>query len=319
MYLSGYKALYQYIEKPTSEDIKRYQSTDFDIICTYEQFMNILANIPDKDILEIIPLVNSRYYIKTKYGLNYDISFIKKDKKSRYEIFNNPEKYISFISVIDRYGNSFFALSLKTLYELKKSHRMIRKGFSKTMDDFYKIQDMLIKQNKDIISESEFYKIRYKETIKRANKAASHINLKQKKAGFFNTKGLTYTYDHDDIHKAVKYLDKPIYKYMLADGEEVFCSKAKWNSLPHEHKKMAVLEEAYVISIERFLLKNINISKHGAFLISLEKICTTLCKGWFRKFAYENYKEIKEMYSDTFWDKFQCFLQDGRIRVYEQT
>ena len=154
MYLSGYKALYQYIEKPTSEDIKRYQSTDFDIICTYEQFMNILANIPDKDILEIIPLVNSRYYIKTKYGLNYDISFIKKDKKSRYEIFNNPE--IMFFS----------CNGIKTDAELNQQDPMIypdyKPDYSSPLDRFKEwfvvINNEITQANNQLLAPGTLYR-----------------------------------------------------------------------------------------------------------------------------------------------------------------
>ena len=94
------------------------------------------------------------------------------------------------------------------------------------------------------------------------------------------------------------------------------CSQELWNKLSDLEKKYCVLEESYTIAIERLLSKgHINEPKE-AFLMALERVCTTLTKGWFREYAAFNYREIVNMYSDRFWIKFQEDLKNGLIKPF---
>lgn len=322
MVLYGFRALFLSLQELGFEedrDFERLGRSDWDVLCSPDEFVKLVGSLDQADIIEMRPIVGSRYFIKTRVG-NYDIHIVKPGKDS-----SNSILYTRFnergSSVSDENGNVFHACNLFYLFKIKQSHRFIRRGFSKTMEDYYRILDIL----EDLGSMTEvqsdgplnvFYQKRFEETLVRADLAASHINLKQNKDGFFDTKGFSYVYDHDSIHRSVKMTDEPIYKKMLVPGEEVACSKERFDGLPLEQKRFAVLEESYVIAIERFLSRGASKSPKESFLAALEKVCTTLTKGWFRQFAYENYREVVCLYDDFFWEKFNKDLALGRIAPF---
>jgi|688.fasta_scaffold391836_3 hypothetical protein len=119
-------------------------------------------------------------------------------------------------------------------------------------------------------------------------------------------------YVHDDIHIAMAHYGAPIYESLKVDKELAKCERDLWDMLLHRDKIKCVLEEAYVIALERFIipkmLDNQPFCSKISFLRALEKICTTLTSGWFRDFAIDNYFEIKNSmidYVDVFNKKFK--------------
>ena len=138
--------------------------------------------------------------------------------------------------------------------------------------------------------------------------------LNTTKDNFF-TDSVPYVYDHDTIHEAVKHLDKPAYQYYMKDGEQVMCDRDKWEALPEDIKLLGVLEESYVLAIERAIVP-FNTDPHKAFKIALEKVCTSVTSGWFREYAWENYFRVLERYNPTFVDKFNKALSEGKIAPY---
>lgn len=311
MLIYGFRALSKYITMDQN-DLDRLYKSDYDIIVSLDEFNTLLEKFGD-DIIGMKPFPTNNYFIKTKHG-NYDVHIVYNETSNKY-LYENQIDYIDNNHLVfDRYGNTFQVLSLNTLYELKKSHRMIRKGFNKTMNDFYRIKSLLKKEP----FETMFYKMRFAETLERANKEAKHINLNKSKDDFFDTKGVTYIYDHDSIHDSIKLTNIAMYKKILVPGADVLCSKDLWDKLSLYEKFCCVLEECYTISIERFLSKgNLVDNPKIAFEIALEKVCTTLCKGWFREFAYSNYKEVLNMYDEKFWTTFQNDLSNGKILPFD--
>jgi hypothetical protein len=63
---------------------------------------------------------------------------------------------------------------------------------------------------------------------------------------------VTKKYEHDDIHYATCYGERPIYEELQTNSENVWCSRKLWDDLPHEKKVNCIREEAFVIAIERF-------------------------------------------------------------------
>lgn len=313
MVVYGFRAMYVRLKQTSSllpSDLIRLETSDWDILVSVEEFNSLLRSIPPEEIISMRPIRGYRYFIKTRQG-NYDIHIIMPEHQSSNKIL--LETFNEGRQIEDHYGNRYYVPDMHTLFEIKKSHRFIRKSFFKTMEDYYRLQRLVYSED-----ESEFYKLRFKETMERGIKNTRHINLKQDKDDFFDTKGVTYIYDHDSIHRAIALTSKPMYLYYLEDGQDVICSKAKWDKLLLEHKRYAVLEEAYVIALERFITRTASTkTDHQAFVTALEKICTTLCKGWFREFAYENYLTILTMYSPEFVTKFYEAYNNGEILPYK--
>lgn len=112
--------------------------------------------------------------------------------------------------------------------------------------------------------------------------------------------------EHDSIHQMVAHREKPMYSYMQKDETLVECHKEMWNEFPHIDKLHCVMEECYVIALERHIIPTIKgirvgMNYHEAFKWALMRVCTTLCSGWFRQFAIDHYFEILNSYNKEYY------------------
>lgn len=109
-------------------------------------------------------------------------------------------------------------------------------------------------------------------------------------------------YIHDDLHKLVAYDKVPAYTKMQKD-DTVECHKDLWNHMSYLEKCQAVSEEAIVICLERHMIPQAMENRIGkpmflAYKWAIMRICTTLCSGWFRDFAIENFFTVLNMYNE---------------------
>lgn len=203
--------------------------------------------------------------------------------------------------------------SLNVLYMLKMSHRYLKDSphFLKTMRD---IQDMRKMGAKIEDDHHPYYLKRMAETY-----TYSHPRLNVSKDGFFDEQstGVVYTYDHDSIHEAVKTLNRPAYTYFKPEDSEVLCSKEMFFALQPLIRLYAVLEEAYVLALERSLIPFPNgKTPKEAFDMALMKVCTSITSGWFREFAWENYDKVQELYSHHYVHRFRVGLESGVVKPF---
>ena len=126
-------------------------------------------------------------------------------------------------------------------------------------------------------------------------------NLMQSKDAFFDD-AVKKKYDHDHLHELVAYYDKPLYTRLLRDPTLAWCEKDLWLGLHHEDKVKCIAEEAHVIAIERFMVPNSwKYPSKLAYIKAVDKVCTTLCSGWFRDYAIDHYPEVVQSFNQ---DKF---------------
>lgn len=217
---------------------------------------------------------------------------------------------------------------------MKLSHRYLKNSphFLKTMNDILAIRGLGYRVPEKL---KGWLKDREKQTYHYA-----HPSLKRDKGKFFSGDGVDYKYEHDDIHEALATLPdpafypgaifqpnldntweyaKPAYTYFQKDpGVDVSVSKEKWLKCSEHVKLNSVLEEAYVLALERSQIPNdLGIAPRTSFLIALEKVCTSITSGWWREFAWEHYYQVLGMYSDDYVERFQKALNEGRIRAYQ--
>jgi hypothetical protein len=176
---------------------------------------------------------------------------------------------------------------------LKRSHLHRPIGFEKHIRDYHELVAYCSQFEKG----DNYYRL-----LKLRTKATKSLygdkvpSLKKSKSEFFDDY-VTKIYEHDDIHAATCYGIRPIYKELQSDDGTVWCSRAKWEALPHEDRIRCIREEAFVIALERFVIPQIALDKKHmpakmAFNKAVFRICTTLTSGWFRNFAIENWPEI---------------------------
>ena len=198
---------------------------------------------------------------------------------------------------------------LDLLYELKMSHRFLKNSphFEKTRIDILKMRELGAK-----IVHQKFYIRRQAETY-----TYSHPALNVSKNEFFKDETF-YKYDHDDIHEAIKLGPIPAYKYILEDGAQVKCSKAKWDELPLMQKYFCAIEECITLTLERGLIPNdFKTDPYKTYKLALMKVCTSITSGWFREWCWENYDAILLSYQPNFVKRFQTALTEGKIRDFK--
>jgi hypothetical protein len=225
--------------------------------------------------------------------------------------------------------------TIDQLYTLKLSHRYLKNSphFLKTLDDVEYFRSIGAK-----VFDEGWLKRREAETY-----TYKHPKLNVMKGDFFKGDGVEYVYDHDDIHKQVAQLTHveiydlsqsqwrgyfppeyraynpiPAYELYKQPGEEVKCSKLRFFSLPEHVRLYGVLEEAYVLALERSQIPfRGKVDPRRSFDIALMKVCTSSTSGWFREFAWENFRKVEGMYSADYVDRFWAAVDAGRVRKFQ--
>lgn len=175
--------------------------------------------------------------------------------------------------------------SLPALLALKLSHRYLKNSphFLKTMRDIQHLRSHGVELTPWL---KEWLPWRESETYTYA-----HPSLMQDKKSFFND-AVPYKYDHDSIHEAMAYPLRPMYTTYAVEGEQVFSSREKFEALPDEAMRLsAVWEECAVLALERSIIPH-GTDQNVAFMMALEKVCTSITSGWFREYAWEHYDDV---------------------------
>jgi hypothetical protein len=215
----------------------------------------------------------------------------------------------------------------EVLYSIRKAHIHFPIKFDKHIKDFMFLREKLrqergISLEQDLGSQMdwldecpEFTVIHFKCTEQRRGKLKTP-KMKESKEQFFgkSKKYVTSYFVHDDMHKAIALMHEgdPVYQKILADGAEVETDSGLWNKLTIQQKIWCVLEEVYVIALERKIIPPLFEDKEGmspkeAFDWALMRVCTTLCDGFFRDFAVRAYDEIQKQYNP---DYVQLFFKN---------
>ncbi len=278
---------------------------DVDMISTSYEF-SIFRNIHFAEIKDL-------KFHKVHY------SFIMKSKRFEIEICDEGTSGYEYQKIMNSFGiidlNLIPKATHSILLSIKKGHINFPVNFQKNIEDYNKLLDIC-----DYIDKyPSLTKLRYKETEERLFKLRTPSLMKSSKKFFEQSHDFFKSYFiHDHIHKVMSHLDRPLYEYMQNDSNSAMCDKNKWDSFSDEWKDWTVLEEAYVIALERKLIPQIFgggkfYTSEQAISWSLMRICTTLCSGWFRQWACDNYVRIKSKINSDYLNKFLQAVDKNEI------
>lgn len=286
---------------------------DYDLIATPEELVAFEQNLGERLIHKITQGNKRQYFIK---GLDpVEIEVAIPGSNNAYLLSILDYQFLEDPQEISELGIRVNRATPALLYAFKMSHRYLKNSphFLKTRDDILLLRKHFpyIKIHKHL---ERWYAVREQVTY-----TYSHPKLNQKKDDFFADDGVNYVFDHDTIHEAVKTFDQPAYQLIKEDQADVFCSKEKFQKLPRLLQLLTVLEEAYVLALERHQIPNsFHPDPKVSFDIALEKICTSISSGWWREFAWENYDAVQELYSPVYVDKFDKALINNRLKPYRK-
>jgi len=311
MLLMGSKSLLCYDKSYICPDVKRHWDTD--IICTPEEYSKFEQTISGEK--EIITNPNGKNIaIKSKDKGIFDFELALPDSTGLSLIHLVKENGLG--KIVDK-SLDMWAVDPNVVFALKKSHRSLKDSphFMKTMLDYRYLRD----EKKCSVPEvlTEWYKQREKSTY-----FYRHPKLNVTKADFFNDDGIKYIYDHDSIHEQIKHLEHPAYWYFKEEKAEVKCSKKLFDEQTEEIKLYSVLEETYVLALERSQIPNRYKpvwSPKKSFDFALMKLSTSISSGWWREYAYENYFKVKSMYNPNYTKIFFEKADEGVVKPYTKT
>lgn len=277
-------------------------NTDFDFIGKYEDMNAFIRS--QGGIKECYPLNKNKYVIKTNNGIiEYEIAWPgSTGEEFMNMIVEGPEKVLLW--------NDYIVPNLDLLYTLKMSHRYLKNSphFLKTMEHIHLMRNHGAKIRPEY---QEWYKRRMDATYNYA-----HPKLNQGKNTFFAGDGVEYVYDHDSIHEAVAISGTPAYRLFAKDGEQVLSSKEKFFALDQYQQVNAVLEESYVLALERSQIPFPDTNPTKSFKMALMKVCTSITSGWFREFAWEHYYHAMDRFNPSYVIWFQNGLKRGIVKPY---
>lgn len=286
---------------------------DFDFICTRNEFDLWLGkNMSKLNVSKVYSLPEFHKMIvesKTE-GCNCEFEIIQPGSSNELlvELLKNDPQTIDS-------GNFGLIPSLDLLFTIKASHRYKNTRpdfFWKTVNDYH-IMKSLGAQIQD--SYKEFYNLRKQESY--GNQKFPKLNV-DKKDFFVNDNQLQYTYEHDDIHKAIALQDRPAYLYYNKEGSEVLSDKKRFFECSEQIRINGCIEEACVLAIERSLVPHPGImSPKQAWHYALMKMCFGIVSGFFRDYCYDHMYKILKQYPENYFDRFNVAVENGLVRPFQ--
>lgn len=284
---------------------------DIDIVMTLDN-LRTLAIDKEKSIKSLIPVKPYKYSLDTVSGIHYDISIDYHPTDS--QLIEESDKWD------DVYHDKHLGIDVKVppiewLLQIKRSHlHCDPKRFETNIADYHILRSEVRSRGLEIDDKiKNFLKERIKESEKHFAYKAPSLNVTNEEFFESSSKIIGYEFVHDDLHEALKFGDVPVYEKMKNDLSSAMCDRDMFFMLTHEERLQAVMEEAYVIAVERYLLKE-DISARDAFVNAMGRICTNLCSGFFRDYAIDHYFEAMVEYDTGYANKVLKAYQAKKLR-----
>ncbi len=280
---------------------------DLDLLVTEAERSEIINSIPSREIVDRSPHKTLMYTV--------DRGLIEMEIISHSLSGTQYTEYIATLGLPTQEikGVPVTVAPVDVLYSIKKSHIYYPVYFAKHIADYHTLKALCggVDKLQDITR-------RRCDETKIWRGALKTPSLMKGSAEFFDDKVSNHTFVHDEIHAVMAHREKPMYTYIQSESGKVICSQALWDLLGEEDRIQCVLEEAYVIALERLIIPMLykggkGVSDEKAFNWALMRICTTLCSGWFRAYAVENHPKIVAAHDLGYVTKFLSAVESGKI------
>jgi hypothetical protein len=238
------------------------------------------------------------------------------NNKAIYDYYTDAYEGADITAVSDKldgWGHFFIAPPM-ALYVFKRSHAWRRRGFEKVISHLHlgglaKQRILMEEHDKHLLEE------RTKLTLEAYPQRNPKLNQTVK--DFFDDP-VKKVVEHDWIHELYAFEEKPMFTRLQPDSTRAWCAKDLWLGLTDLQRTQCVAEESYVIATERFLVHSYRYPKKLAFFKALEKVCTTLCSGWFRDWAIDYYPDVINLYSESKVERvLERIRLEGHLHPYK--
>lgn len=174
-------------------------------------------------------------------------------------------------------------MSLDILFTLKLSHILWNIHWIKNIED----TKWFSKNGTQLIPELHVMLVEQWKVTKNKRRTP---NFELNNANFFYDK-VKRTIDHDDLHQICKFYDRPIFERLKFDLNKAKIEESLFNTLSHDDKIKVVLEEMFVLTLER-RYDMVRTNCKVACFRTLRELVTRLLPEWLAVFTAMNFKEI---------------------------
>lgn len=271
---------------------------DFDFIATPEEVKDFLKNFSYKDISSHAKKVRALVNVhgeKVTFEFDLTTSYV-----SSQFIYDHEKHFLKEDSLLDQ---DYYVASPQTLYLLKRSHITFPIHWEKNIEDFLylksKVDDMTLPAWWNYA-----FRTRFEEIVHRVSKNRKKMNFDVKNSEFFNKseKFVKRVVEHDSLHYATCFYDKPIFLSVKDDISKAALSSKLVSQLSHEDKIKMIQEECMALSMERqvipALMKKETIHAPSAYKKIAGKMVYNYLPEFLRFFAADHFKEILDLKFD---------------------
>jgi hypothetical protein len=210
--------------------------------------------------------------------------------------------------IISVMGQNLFLPTLDWLYTIKMSHRYqaYDPGFLKTMRD---IREMRYAGAQ--LADYGWLMFREHELETEVD-AWGFEDIQVSRSSVFAQDRGRDPYDREELLELVKIGAEAMSDFYTDDAGSVV--HGAWERFDKEAKVNAVVEECYVLALERCLIRKPTcVSPDTAFLMALEAMCTDESDDDFREFAWENFHAIVKASNNDYLSKFLKAVDAGTL------
>lgn len=284
---------------------------DYDFIATSQEVDNFLSKFSYRDTSSHSKKRRARVEVHG-YKLSFEFELAEHYPSSNL-IYKNDTTIRNTDNLLSiTYG----VASPPTLYLLKKSHIIFNIHWDKNIQDYLFLRGKCQTDFVDFLPgwKRDALRLRFDEI--KARIKSKEMNFDQDNSEFFkkSEKFVNRVVEHDSLHYATCFNDKPLFLSAKDDLTKAALSKEKIRKMFHLQKIQMIQEEIMVLALERYIipcmLAKQTYNARSAYRKIAAKMVHNYLPYFLRYFAADNFMEILDLkvdYVQLFLDRHPTF------------
>lgn len=282
---------------------------DYDFIATSQEVDDFLSKFTYQDTSSHPKKRRAKVDVHG-YKLNFEFELAERYPSSALIYKNDMTS-----GYIDKQlGIAYRVAHPNTLYLLKKSHIIFNIHWDKNIYDYLFLKEKCNPEFALFGWRNKALRLRFDEIKSRIK--SKEMNFDRDNSDFFkrSEKFVNRVVEHDSLHYATCFYDKPLFLSAKDDVTKASLSKEKVRQMSHIQKIRMIQEEIMALSLERYIIPCMMAKKpynaRGAYQKVAAKMVHNYLPYFLRYFAADNFVEILDLkvdYVQLFLDRHPTF------------
>lgn len=293
---------------------------DWDLIGSMDDLRYLTSSL--SGIKSVVPSSPWKFQIKRtdKPNIEFELREYIASSEFLHKLASEHPKVVPTKEVSVGDGVWAFAVSRPALYLTKRSTLYWPVHWLKNIEHLAQMRPSIIQHvfDRRLI---DYYNTRVAENeIKFGKKRRAKLSMKNEDFFAKSEKAVVRVFDHDSLHRAVKFFIKPVHEMCKMDPTSAKMDYSIWRNLGELTQARAVQEEGSVIALERFIIPRL--MEEGYVPTSAEALkfyqravqllVTRMASGWFREFIINNWATVNNPGQD-YLTRFDKALVAGEL------